>query len=181
MRFQETVIPGVFHVELEPRRDERGSFTRTFCAEEFERHGLASTFVQANSGFSVSRGTLRGLHYQLAPAAEAKTVRCVRGAVFDVVVDLRPGSPAHLSWFGVELRAGEPFLVYLPEGCAHGYLTLEDETEVAYQTSAPYAPDAERGINFAEPRLGIDWPAPIVVVSDRDRAWPFLDSATAAS
>ena len=130
MHLRETGIPGAYVVVLDPRRDERGSFMRTFCRDEFARLGLATDFVQANAGTSASRGTLRGLHHQLAPHAEAKTVRCTRGAVFDVVVDARPGSPAYRAWYGVELRAGEPFLVYVPEGCAHGYLTLEDDTEV---------------------------------------------------
>jgi dTDP-4-dehydrorhamnose 3,5-epimerase len=180
MRFRDTPIPGAHLVELEPRADDRGAFTRTFCAVEYAQQGLVSAFVQANSGFSVARGTLRGLHFQLPPHAEAKTVRCVRGAVYDVIVDARPESPAHLAWYGVELREGEPFLVYVPEGCAHGYLTLEDETEVAYQTSAAYAPDAERGIHYADPAVGIEWPGPILVVSERDRAWPFLDPTLAA-
>ena len=174
MRFHETEIPGAFVVELEPRRDERGSFVRTFCREEFGRHGLEVDFVQGNAGFSARAGTLRGLHYQLPPHEEAKTIRCTRGAAFDVVVDLRPGSPAYLRWFGVELRQGEPRLVYVPRGCAHGYLTLEDETEIVYQTSAFYAPEAERGVHYADPTIGIRWPAPIAVISDRDRAWPPL-------
>jgi dTDP-4-dehydrorhamnose 3,5-epimerase len=174
MRLRDTRIPGAYLVELDPRRDERGSFMRTYCRDEFARLGLASDFVQANAGTSAARGTLRGLHHQLPPHAEAKTIRCTRGAVFDVVVDARPESPAYLAWYGVELRAGEPFLVYVPEGCAHGYLTLEDDTEIAYQTSAAYAPEAERGIHYADPAVGIAWPAPITVVSDRDRAWPLF-------
>jgi dTDP-4-dehydrorhamnose 3,5-epimerase len=174
MRLRDTGIPGAYVVELDPRRDERGSFMRTYCRDEFARLGLASDFVQANAGTSAARGTLRGLHHQLPPHAEAKTIRCTRGAVFDVVVDARPESPAYLAWYGVELRGGEPFLVYVPEGCAHGYLTLEDDTEIAYQTSSAYAPEAERGIHYADPAVGIRWPAPIAVVSDRDRAWPLL-------
>jgi dTDP-4-dehydrorhamnose 3,5-epimerase len=174
MRLRDTGIPGAYLVELDPRRDERGSFTRTYCRDEFARLGLAGDFVQANAGSSAARGTLRGLHHQLPPHAEVKTIRCTRGAVFDVVVDARAESPSYLAWYGVELRAGEPFLVYAPEGCAHGYLTLEDDTEIAYQTSAAYAPEAERGIHYADPAVGIAWPAPIVVVSDRDRAWPFM-------
>lgn len=179
MRLHDTGIPGAYLVELDPRPDERGSFTRTFCRDEFTRLGLATEFVQANAGASVARGTLRGLHHQLAPHAEAKTVRCTRGAVFDVVVDARPDSPAYRAWYGVELRAGEPFLVYVPEGCAHGYLTLEDGTEIAYQTSATYAPEAERGIHYADPAIGIEWPGPVSVVSERDRSWPFLEGGAA--
>jgi dTDP-4-dehydrorhamnose 3,5-epimerase len=177
MRLRETGIFGSYVVELDPRRDERGSFTRTYCRDEFARLGLATEFVQANAGASAARGTLRGLHHQIPPHAEAKTIRCTRGAVFDVVVDARPASPSYLRWYGIELRAGAPFLVYVAEGCAHGYLTLEDDTEVAYQTSSAYAPEAERGIHYADPAIGVEWPAPILVVSERDRAWPFLDPA----
>lgn len=179
MRLRQTGIPGAYVVELDPRRDERGSFTRTYCRDEFARLGLATGFVQANAGTSAARGTLRGLHHQLAPHAEAKTIRCTRGAVFDVVVDARPDSSAYRTWYGIELRAGEPLLVYVPEGCAHGYLTLEDDTEIAYQTSVAYAPEAERGIHYADPAIGIEWPAPVTVVSERDRAWPFVEGNAA--
>jgi dTDP-4-dehydrorhamnose 3,5-epimerase len=180
VRLRETAIPGAYVVELDPRRDERGSFTRTFCRDEFARLGLETEFAQGNAGTSAARGTLRGLHHQLAPHAEAKTVRCTRGAVFDVVVDARPDSAAYCAWYGFELRAGEPFLVYVPEGCAHGYLTLEDDTEIAYQTSAAYAPESERGIHYADPAIGIEWPEPVTVVSERDRAWPFLKGSAAS-
>jgi dTDP-4-dehydrorhamnose 3,5-epimerase len=180
MIFRETEIPGVRLVELESRSDERGSFTRTWCARELAGAGLVAEVAQCNSATSRRLGTLRGLHYQLDPHAEAKVVRCVRGALYDVVVDARPDSPTYLAWLGAELRAGDGRMVYVPELCAHGYLTLEDDTEVAYVTSAFYAPESERGIHYADPAVAIDWPAPVEIVSERDRAWPFVTGGRAA-
>jgi dTDP-4-dehydrorhamnose 3,5-epimerase len=174
MRFTETAIPGAYVVELEPRRDERGHFARAFCERAFREHGLTARFVQVNVGVSTRRGTLRGLHYQAPPAEEAKLVRCPRGAVFDVVVDLRPASPVYCQWFGIELTAENVRQLYIPEGCAHGYVTLADDTEVAYTTSAFYEPSAERGAHHADPAFGIAWPIDVAVISEKDAGWPFL-------
>jgi dTDP-4-dehydrorhamnose 3,5-epimerase len=179
--FRRTPISGAFLVETEPYEDERGRFARVFCAGEFAEHGLETSYVQANSGFSVARATLRGLHYQLPPYAETKLVRCTRGAVFDVIADLRTGSPSHFQWFGVELEPDSGLSVYVPQGCAHGYVTLADATEVSYLTSASYAPELERGVHFADPTLAIEWPLTPAVVSDRDSSWPFLASDRQAS
>jgi dTDP-4-dehydrorhamnose 3,5-epimerase len=175
MRFTQTHIPGVCVLEIEPRRDERGFFGRAWCRRELEEHGLDATVVQANVGVSTRRGTLRGLHYQAAPHQEVKLVRVTRGAAFDVAVDLRPDSPTYRDWFGVELTADNLKMLYVPEGCAHGYLTLADDTELVYQTSAFYEPGAERGAHYADPAFGIEWPAEVEVISERDRTWPWLD------
>jgi dTDP-4-dehydrorhamnose 3,5-epimerase len=169
MTFDETQIPGAWLLGLEPRGDERGFFARLFCAEEFAEHGLATSFVQVNNSLSVERGTLRGMHYQLPPAAEVKLVRCVRGSLLDVVLDLRPESPAFKSWFGAELSAENRLMMYVPEGCAHGLLTLEPDTEAVYFVTAPYSPEHERGIRWNDPEFGIEWPFEPNVLSDKDR------------
>lgn len=172
MRFIETRLAGVLVVEPEPRGDERGFFERLWCANEFAEHGLNGTFVQCNGSFSAARRTLRGLHYQSAPYAEVKLVRCVRGAVFDVTVDLRRESPTYLGWFGAELTADRRNMVYVPEGCAHGYMTLEDHSEVIYPVSQYYRPDAELGVRWNDPRFAIEWPAQgPETVSEKDRRW----------
>lgn len=175
MIFAPTDLPGVVVVELEPFVDERGSFTRTFDAELFAAQGLDSRVVQCNSSFNPRAGTLRGLHYQLAPHAECKFVRCVRGRVFDVAVDLRPDSPTRGRWVGVELSAHNRLCVVVPVGCAHGFQTLEDDSEVHYQTTAAYAPAADRGVRFDDPAFAIGWPQPPAggrILSARDRAHP---------
>lgn len=174
MKFTETPVAGAWVVEPEPVRDERGSFARVFCAEEFARHGLAPVVAQINAGVSPRAGTLRGLHYQVAPHQESKLVTCTRGAAFDVVVDLRPASPGYGRWHAVELTPANGRMLYVPEGCAHGYLTLLPDTEVRYQASHPYAPEASRGVRWDDPRLGIAWPAPVTVISSRDASWPLL-------
>lgn len=174
MIFDPTPIPGAYVVTPEPLRDERGSFARVWCREEFARHGLADVVAQINVGVSPKAGTLRGLHYQVPPYQEAKLVCCTRGAAFDVVVDLRKGSPAYGTWHGVALDPGAGRMLYVPEECAHGYLTLVDDTEVRYQASTPYSSAASRGVRFDDPALGIAWPRPIEVVSARDAAWPAL-------
>jgi dTDP-4-dehydrorhamnose 3,5-epimerase len=178
MRFNETAIPGAYVVEVEPRRDGRGLFGRAFCEREFQEQGLTARFVQVNVGVSTLRGTVRGLHYQAAPFEEAKLARCARGAAFEVVVDLRPASPAYCRWFGIELTPESLRQLYVPEGCAHGYLTLADDTEVVYQTSAFYEPSAERGAHYADPAFGIAWPLEVAVISEKDAAWPWLDPAS---
>lgn len=175
MRFIPAPIPGVTLIELEPIADERGFFARAWCAEEFEREGLDPRVAQANLAFSPRQGTLRGLHYQNTPDLEAKVVRCVRGRIWDVIVDLRPGSASFRRWHGVELDASRRQAVYVPPLCAHGYLTLEPDCEVWYQATTPYAPDSALGIRWSDPAIGIEWPAPVTVVGERDRTWPLLE------
>lgn len=172
MRFHPTDLADAVLIEIEKRGDERGFFARTFCEEEFAQAGLVTCFVQANASASRKAGTLRGLHYQVAPHAETKVIRCTRGAIFDVIVDLRPDSPSYRRWQGFELTAAEGIMLYIPEGFAHGYQTLADDTEVAYQVSAPYAPGAEAGIRYDDPAFGITWPMPVTAISEKDVSWP---------
>jgi dTDP-4-dehydrorhamnose 3,5-epimerase len=148
---------------------------RAWCQREFAENGVEFTPVQANMGFSVQSGTIRGLHYQVAPALEAKLVRCTRGTVYDVVVDLRPTSSTYRSWYGLELSADNGCMLYVPEGCAHGCQSMVDNTEILYMTSAFYAPNEARGIRYDDPSLAIRWPLPVSIVSDQDRTWPFID------
>jgi dTDP-4-dehydrorhamnose 3,5-epimerase len=177
MTFTETRLPGAFVIEPERREDDRGFFARVYCEREFREHGLMPHVAQANMSWNPRRGTLRGMHYQVEPFREAKLVRCTRGAIYDVIADLRPDSPTYLQWVGVELTAENARMLYVPEGFAHGFLTLEDATEVTYQVSEFYAPGSERGIRWDDPALGIEWPAGVRVVSDKDRSWPFLEDA----
>ena len=172
MRFTETTVAGAFLIEPEPIADERGFFARTFCREEFADHGLNPDLAQANVSFNHRQGSLRGMHDPQAPHQEAKLVRCTQGVIFDVVVDLRPRSPTHRAWFGAELSAGNRAMLYVPEDCAHGFLTLTDDTEVAYQMSAPYVAGAGRGVRWDDPALGIEWPGEVVVINERDRTYP---------
>jgi dTDP-4-dehydrorhamnose 3,5-epimerase len=172
MIFTPAGLEGAYLVEMERRGDDRGWFARAWCAGELEARGLAFTVAQANVARTARRGTVRGLHWQAAPHAEAKLVRCTRGAVYDVAVDVRPGSPTHGRWIGAALDERDGRMLYVPEGCAHGYQALEDDTEVTYLVSAPYAPAAERGIRWDDPAFAIRWPLPAVGVSDRDRSWP---------
>lgn len=172
MIFNETSLKGAYVIDLEPRQDERGFFARTFCRREFEEHGLISYVVQANISFSHKKGTLRGMHYQLAPFAETKLVRCTRGALYDVIVDVRPDSPTFKQWFGVELTGDNYRMLYVPEGFAHGFLTLEDNTEASYQVSEFYAPGYEQGVRYNDPAFAIQWPLEVQVISDKDRSWP---------
>lgn len=174
MKFRETSLPGAFIIELEPRTDERGFFARTFCSEEFAAHRLETCFVQCNLSLSHRRGTLRGLHFQWAPRAEAKLVRCVRGAVWDAIVDLRPGASTFGRHESVELTAENRLALYVPKGFAHGFQTLVDDTEVFYQMSDAYAPEAATGILATDPALGIRWPLPVTAMSDKDVNLPFL-------
>lgn len=172
MLFCETKLPRVFEIQLEPHRDERGFFARTWCQKEFEAHGLNPRLVQCNISFNIRKGTLRGMHYQALPHAEAKLVRCTRGAIYDVVVDLRPTSPAYQNWIGVELTAANRHMLYIPEGCGHGFLTLEDETEVFYQMSEFYDAESSRGVRWNDPAFKITWPEKVEVISQRDGAYP---------
>lgn len=174
MKFVELEIPGAYRIELAPIADERGSFTRTFCRRTWEERGLNAHVAQCNVTTNRRRGTVRGLHYQAEPHAEAKLIRVVRGRVFDVIVDLRPGSPTRLRWVAVTLTAGDHSLLYVPEGCAHGYQTLEEETELFYQMSAAYHPEAARGLRPEDPALAIPWPLPVSGISERDRSFPLL-------
>jgi len=174
VRFTPLEIPGAFRVDLEPIADERGFFARWWCEEEFTAHGITFRPVQASTGVSPRAGTVRGLHFQLDPVAEAKFVRCTRGAIWDVVVDLRPDSPTHRCWCSIELRADQGAGVFVPAGCAHGYQTLEADTEVQYMMSARYTPALARGVRFDDPRLGIRWPREVATISERDRTWPLL-------
>ena len=171
MRFVPTSLPGAFVVEGEPQSDERGYFARTWCADEFAAHGLDPRLAQCSVSWSERRGTLRGMHYQAAPHAEAKLVRCVRGAIHDVIIDLRPASPTFKRHTAVPLRAGAARMLYVPEGMAHGFVTLEDATEVLYQMSVPYVPAAARGVRWDDPAFGIAWPVEVRVIADRDRAY----------
>jgi dTDP-4-dehydrorhamnose 3,5-epimerase len=174
MIFTETPLPGAFVIELELHEDERGFFARTFCANEFSEHGLQPVVAQANVSFNHEKGTLRGMHHQVAPAEEAKLVRCSAGAIHDVIIDLREQSPTHLSHFGVELSAQNRKALYVPERFAHGYQTLSDGAEVTYQVSEFYSPGHGAGVNYADPAFGIKWPLPVTAISDKDSSWPHL-------
>ena len=165
---------GAWLVELEPHLDERGLFSRTFCAREYRQQGLVDNFVQCNTSWSARRGTLRGLHYQLPPSSETKLVRCTAGSVWDVIVDLRPESPTFLIHFGVELSAANRAALYVPEMFAHGFQTTTDDAEVFYQMSAFHAPELASGLRYDDPGLGISWPLPVASISDKDRSWPML-------
>lgn len=173
MIFTETKLEGAFVVEIERIEDERGFFARAWCEKEFEAHGLNVRWVQANLAFSERRGTLRGLHYQIAPYEEAKLMRCTSGAIYDVIVDLRPDSPTYTQWLGIELTADNHKALYVPKGFAHGYQILMDDTETFYPVSQFYSPGFERGIRWDDPAFGIEWPeVGTRIISDKDRSWP---------
>jgi dTDP-4-dehydrorhamnose 3,5-epimerase len=175
VRFDETPLAGAFLITAEPHLDERGSFGRFFCVEEYERHGLVPRIAQGSLSHNRARGTLRGLHYQAAPHLEAKTVRCLRGSIYDVIVDLRPGSATRGRWHAAELAAESGQALYAPPGFAHGFLTLESDTLVEYLISELYVAAGSRGVRYDDPLLAIHWPFPPQVVSDRDRHLPYLD------
>lgn len=175
MRFIPCSVDGVHLLEIERREDDRGYFGRLWCEQELRDRGLDPRLAQVNVQMSPRAGTLRGLHYQIDPHAEVKIVRCNRGRIFDVAVDLRPTSRTFRRWYGLELHAGDGRMLYLPEGCAHGYLTLEPDTEVMYFTSRSYAPASARGVRYDDPSLDIRWPAEPLVVSAADRGWPLLE------
>jgi dTDP-4-dehydrorhamnose 3,5-epimerase len=174
MRFAETGIAGAWVIDPTSHEDDRGRFFRAWCAREFADHGINFLPVQANMGFSVRQGTVRGMHFQVEPALEAKLVRCTRGAIFDVVLDLRHDSPFYSKWFGAELSAENGRMLYVPEGCAHGYQSFEDRTEMYYMTSQFYTPIAVRGVRFDDPAFCIQWPLSATVVSEQDRNWPLV-------
>lgn len=173
MRFIETELKGAFLIEIEPREDERGFFARAWCEEEFRAHGLNPQIRQCNISFNRYRGTLRGMHYQVAPYGEVKVVRCTAGAVYDVIIDLRPESPTYCRWTGVELSQSNRRMLYIPEGFAHGFQTLQDNTELFYQMSESFHPEAARGVRWDDPLFGITWP-PVErrILSERDRQFP---------
>ena len=180
MIFTETRLTGAFTIDPERREDDRGFFARVYCEREFREHGLMPHIAQANMSANPRRGTLRGMHFQVEPFREAKLVRCTRGAIHDVIADLRPESPTYMQWIGVDLTAENARMLYVPEGFAHGFVTLEDDTEVTYQVSEFYAPGAEQGIRWDDPALGIAWPLEPQVISDKDRGWPLLEAAVRA-
>lgn len=175
MKFHELPLSGAWLIELDKRGDDRGFFARAFCADEFAQRGLEHDFVQANDSFSATEGTLRGLHYQRHPSAEAKLVRCIRGHLYDVVLDLRPESAMFGRWHGVELSADNRLRLYVPPNCAHGFITLEADTEALYLVSARYAPEHERGVRWDDPYFNIEWPIAPVVVSEKDQSHPDFD------
>lgn len=174
MRITRTEIPGVAILDLELREDDRGFFARTFCREEFLAAGLEPLVEQCNLSYNHVAGTLRGMHFQIETAPEAKLVRCTRGAIRDVIVDMREGSPTYLEHVAVDLTEDNRRALYVPPFFAHGYQTLTDRAEVVYQVSGAYTPGAERGLRHDDPALGIEWPVPVSVISDKDASWPLL-------
>lgn len=180
MIFQETKLKGAFIVEFEKREDPRGFFARAFCADEFKQHGLCPDVMQANIAYNYQKGTLRGMHYQAPPVSEPKFIRCIRGAVWDVIVDLRPDSPTYLEHLGVELSMENRRALYVPDMFAHGNQTLEDDSELLYLMGQLYTPGAARGLRYDDPALGIEWPLPVSVISDQDTQWPLLETPVPA-
>ena len=172
MIFEETPLAGAYVVRVERREDQRGFFARSWDVREFAAHGLAAVTVQANISYNTARGTLRGMHWQAAPYGETKLVRCTRGALYDVIVDLRPDSPTYRQWFGRELTQDNHTALYIPKEFAHGFITLEDATEATYLMSVEYQPGYDRGARHDDPAFGITWPTEIRVISDKDRLWP---------
>jgi len=181
MKFRRTGFEGLFVVELERLADSRGFFARSWCAREFADHGLEIAVAQCNISYNEKRGTLRGLHFQQPPHEETKIVRCTRGAIFDVIVDLRPQSPSYLRWQGFELTAENRKALYVPKGFAHGFQTLADNAEIVYQISEFYAPNSAGGYRFDDAAIGIAWPVPVTLISERDLSWPAFNKSAAAS
>ncbi len=181
MIFTKTDLPGATIVDMERREDARGYFARTYCEHEFEANGLPTRMVQTNMSLTRQAGTLRGMHYQMAPHAEDKLVRCVQGAIWDAIVDLRPESPTYCQWIGVELSETNGRMLLVPKGFAHGFVTLTNDAAVTYQVSAFYTPQAERGARHDDPAFAITWPVPVLDMSDKDRNWPaFVAEGVAA-
>jgi dTDP-4-dehydrorhamnose 3,5-epimerase len=175
MIFNETKLKGAFIIDIERREDPRGFFARAFCQHEFEAHGLKPMIAQANIAFNKKRGTMRGMHFQVPPVAETKLVRCTRGAILDIIVDLRPESPTYLQHIAVELNEDNSRALYVPERFAHGYQVLRDNTETSYQVGEFYAPGSEGGLFYNDPRLALPWPLPVSVISEKDELWKLLD------
>jgi dTDP-4-dehydrorhamnose 3,5-epimerase len=174
VRFIETKLKGAFIIELERREDERGFFARGFCQEEFSAHGLKPVIAQGNIASNRRKGTLRGMHFQYPPAAETKLVRCTRGAIVDIIVDLRPESPTYLQHISVQLDEENMLALYVPERFAHGYQAMQDNTDTSYQVGAFYTPDAEGGLMHDDPRLGLEWPLPVSIISAKDQKFALL-------
>ena len=175
MKFNKTKLEGAYLIDLDIIGDERGFFARVLCRNEFEKHELSSKFVQVNSSLSAIKGTLRGLHYQLPPSSEVKIVRCIKGALYDVILDLRPESSTYGEWFGAELSASNRQMMYVPKGFAHGFITLEDDTEAFYFVSDLYNPKLERGVRYNDPKFDIKWPIEPIEISEKDKNWPDFD------
>jgi len=179
MIFTETKLKGAFIIDIERREDSRGFFARGFCQREFEEHGLKPVIAQGNIAHNRKKGTIRGMHFQFPPAAETKLVRCTRGGIVDIIVDLRPESPTYLQHVAVELTADNYRALYVPERFAHGYQTLEDTTDTSYSVGEFYAPGTEGGLLYNDPRLGLEWPLPVSVISDKDKVWKPLSEQEA--
>ncbi|WP_051955928.1 dTDP-4-dehydrorhamnose 3,5-epimerase [Beijerinckia mobilis] len=175
MIFHQTPLVGAYLIELEKHADDRGFFARFYCENEFKSKNLVSHFVQINNSLSVRKGTLRGFHYQIPPAAEVKIVRCIRGALYDVIVDIRPSSETFGKWFGIELNSDNRLMMYVPRGFAHGFITLKDETETFYLVSDFYSPKNERGIRFDDPWIKAEWPLQPIEMSERDKNLPYFE------
>jgi dTDP-4-dehydrorhamnose 3,5-epimerase len=175
MIFTETPLKGAYVIELKKIGDDRGFFARTFCKNEFSGHGLNNEIVQINNSLSADKGTLRGMHYQLPPKAEDKIVRCIKGSLFDAIIDIRPDSETFGKWFGIELSAENRKMLFVPKGFAHGFITLEDNTEAFYLVTEFYGPDYERGIRWNDPKFNIDWPIDPIIISDKDQNHPDFD------
>lgn len=175
MRYLKTPLEGAYVIELEKKEDDRGFFARLFCTKEFENENLEKGFVQVNNSFSSKKGTLRGIHYQLSPKAETKLVRCIKGSLYDVIVDLRPRSTTFMQWYGAELTEENRCMMYVPKGFGHAFITLEDNTEALYMVSEFYSPELERGLRFDDPALKISWPVTPEVISDKDRQHRLFD------
>jgi dTDP-4-dehydrorhamnose 3,5-epimerase len=179
LKYEPLDVAGAYAIRPEPRRDERGYFARLWCEEDFVAHGLSSRIAQINTGFSPRAGTLRGMHFQVEPHAEVKVVRCTAGKVFDVVIDLRIFSPTYRRWAGKILSPEDGLMLYVPQGCAHGYLTLEPDTELMYSASCAYAPASARGVRYDDTAFGIEWPGEVTVISTADASWPDFSDAQA--
>lgn len=172
MKFEKTPIKDAWLITLEARGDARGYFARAYCRKELEAHGIDATVVQANTSYSRDAGTIRGMHYQNAPAAETKLMRCIRGSVYDVIIDLRPDSETYMQHYGIELSAENRRMLFVPKGFAHGFMTLEPHTEVLYMVGEYYTPECETGLRYNDPTFNINWPLEVTVISDKDKAWP---------
>ena len=175
MKFEETPLQGSYVIELEKIGDDRGFFARAFCSNEFAALGLTTAFVQVNNSLSAQKNTLRGMHYQIAPHQETKIVRCIKGSLYDVILDIRMDSPTFGQHFGVELSAENRKMLYVPKGFAHAFVTIDDDTEAFYFVDTPYAPAAERGIRWNDPKFDVEWPIQPEVISDKDASWPLFD------
>jgi dTDP-4-dehydrorhamnose 3,5-epimerase len=176
LRFVETPLSGLYVVEIEPRNDDRGFFARSFCIEEFDGYGLERQVAQCNISFNAKAGTLRGLHFQAEPHEEAKLVRCTQGAIYDVAVDIRPSSETYLKWYAAELNSSNRRMLFIPQGFAHGFQTLTDETEVFYLMFESYHPESGSGLRWDDPKIGVVWPLANQIISEKDRAYPLIDN-----